>query len=450
MQHPVVIIGAGPIGLAAAANAAERGMDFVVLEAGPDAGAAVGQWAHVRLFSAWAELIDPAARRLLEAAGTWTAPDETGYPTGGQWREQYLQPLADLLTATPGGSVRYGARVVGVSRAGRDLVVDSGREEAPFAVHVQTSTGRERLRGHAVVDASGTWNQPNPLGADGYPALGEAENAHRISYGIPDFADPAVTARYAGKHVAVAGKGASAQGVLIGLAQLAQRNSATRASWLLRRPCVGDAFGGGDNDQLVQRGKLGQAAQAAVSSGAVTNFTQFQTESVTSQDDGRLTVASTDGQQVRDVDEVIVVTGFRPDFEFLAEVRLDLDPALGAARVLAGQIHPDHHSCGDVAPHGYKELAQPEQGLYLVGMKSYGRAPSFLAMTGFEQVRSVIAALDGDFEAADRVELALPETGVCNGAGSFDDTEDVSIGGGCCGGPAAAEPQLVTLGKPVQ
>ena len=94
---PVVIIGAGPIGLAAAANAAERGMDFVVLEAGPDAGAAVGEWSHVRLFSSWSELVDPAARRLLDAAGTWAAPDDDAYPTGGDWRDAYLHPLAALL-----------------------------------------------------------------------------------------------------------------------------------------------------------------------------------------------------------------------------------------------------------------------------------------------------------------------------------------------------------------
>jgi len=133
MQHPVVIIGAGPIGLAAAANAAERGMDFVVLEAGADAGSAVGEWAHVRLFSSWSELVDPAARRLLDAAGTWTAPDDGAYPTGGEWRDTYLQPLADVLDATTGGTVRYNARVIGVGRAGRDLMVDSGREDDPAA-----------------------------------------------------------------------------------------------------------------------------------------------------------------------------------------------------------------------------------------------------------------------------------------------------------------------------
>lgn len=451
MPHPVVIIGAGPIGLAAAAHAAERAMPFVVLEAGPDAAAAVGEWAHVRLFSAWRELVDPAARRLLEASGTWTAPDDDAYPTGGEWRTAYLTPLAGLLGSIPGSSIAYDARVVGVGRSGRDLLVDSGREGDPFAVHVEGPAGRRRRLASAVVDASGTWTRANPLGADGYPALGEAAHADRITYGIPDLADPAVAARYAGKHVALAGKGASAQGILIGLARLARTHPGTRVTWLLRRPSVGDAFGGGDNDQLEQRGRLGQDARSATASDVVTTITRFRTESVSRQDDGRLTLASVDGQQVGDVDQVVVVTGFRPDFSFLSEVRLDLDPALGSTRVLADQIHPDHHSCGDVAPHGHRELAQPDPGLYLVGMKSYGRAPSFLAMTGYEQVRSVIAALDGDLDAADRVELVLPETGVCNGAGAFDDPDAVAAGagdGGCC--TPAMEAQLVTLGRPTQ
>ncbi|WP_223396618.1 NAD(P)-binding protein [Nocardioides rotundus] len=452
MNQPVIVIGAGPIGLAAAANAAERDLPFVVLESGPHAGAAVEAWAHVRLFSAWRELVDPAAARLLEPTG-WTSPDPDTYPTGGQWREQYLQPLADALAALATGSVRYDAEVVGVGRASRDLLVDSGRDRDAFAVHVQTPQGRERLLGSAVVDASGTWRRPNPLGADGYPALGEGEHANRIAYGVPDFEDPQLAARYAGKHVVLAGKGASAQGALVGLSRLAQSHPGTRVSWLLRRPAVGDAFGGGDNDQLEERGRLGQAARAAAEQGVVSTVTRFRTESVTvdesdGSEGGRLVLTSTDGQQVSGVDEVIVVTGFRPDLAFLSEVRLDLDPALGSPRVLADQIHPDHHSCGDVAPHGHRELAQPEPGLYLVGMKSYGRAPSFLAMTGFEQVRSVVAALAGDLEAADRVDLVLPETGVCNGAGVFDDPAATADSeGGCCGTTTAAEPELITLGR---
>ena len=433
---PLVVIGAGPVGLAAAANAADRGLPFVVLEAGPVAGAAVAEWAHVRLFSAWSELIDPTARKLLEATG-WEAPDLTDYPSGDAWREEYLQPLADTLDARPVGEVRYRTRVVGVARKGRDRVVASGREAEPFVVHVVDADGGEgRVGASAVIDASGTWWQPNPLGSDGYPAVGEAAHADRIHYGIPDFRDPTVAARYAGKHVALAGKGASAQGVLVGLGRLAQEDPDTRVSWLLRRPSVGDAFGGGDNDQLPERGALGKQARQAAEGGHVTTVTQFRTSEVRAQADGRLTIVSTTGAEVTDVDEVVVVTGFRPDHSFLSEVRLDLDPVLGSVRALAAQIDPSFHSCGDVAPHGHRELAQPEANLFVVGMKSYGRAPSFLVMTGYEQARSVVAALDGDLEAADKVELVLPETGVCDGSGRFDDEVDIETGpvaGGCCG-----------------
>ncbi|MFE6487306.1 flavoprotein, partial [Streptomyces sp. NPDC057757] len=138
------------------------------------------------------------------------------------------------------------------------------------------------------------------------------------------------------------------------------------------------------------------------------------------------------------VDEVIVLTGFRPDLSFLAEVRLGLDERLQAPTALAPLIDPNAHSCGTVYPHGVKELSHPEKGVYLVGMKSYGRAPTFLAMTGYEQVRSIAASIAGDQEAAERVELTLPETGVCGGAGLFDDPDATrsSEGGGCCSAPA--------------
>ena len=437
---PVVVIGAGPIGLAAATHLRERGIEAVVVEAGARAGAAVREWSHVRLFSPWSELVDPAARKLLVERG-WEEPDPHGYPSGGDWADSYLQPLADAL-----GSVRYSSRVTGVARHGRDVLVDSGRDREPFAVHLESPEGRTRLLARAVIDASGTWTGPNPLGADGLPALGEPAHADRISYRIPDFRDPAVRARYAGKHVAVAGTGASAQTVLIELNALArsEEGDGTRVSWLVRRAHGGEAFGGGDNDQLVERGALGARAREAVAETTVTTVPRFRTTGVEQQEDGLLTLTAADGQQVVDVDEVIVVTGFRPDLTILSEVRLDLDPVLSSPRVLAPLIDPNVHSCGTVYPHGAKELEQPEHGLFVVGMKSYGRAPSFLALTGFEQVRSVVAEIDGDHEAAARVELTLPETGVCGGAGLFDEAE-VS-GGGCCAAPAG--PELVTLGRP--
>ncbi|GAA4732779.1 NAD(P)-binding domain-containing protein [Nocardioides endophyticus] len=448
--RPLVIVGAGPIGLAAAAHAQSRGLPTVVLEAGANAGAAVRDWGHVRLFSAWSELIDPVAEKLLAPTG-WVAPNPQTYPTGGDWVERYLAPLADALNATDEVEVRYGARVVGVARYGRDRLVAADRDGLPFTIHVEAPDGtRTRIAGSAVVDASGTWTGPNPLGGDGYPAAGEAEHAGRITYGIPDFTDPKVVDRYAGKHVAVAGAGASAQNVLVGIGSLAKTHPDTQVTWLVRRPGTDDAFGGGDNDQLEARGALGKSAQAAVESGPVTVVTSFRTSDVEPDPDAqagqlRLTsfadVPDGNGKVVGGVDEVIVVTGFAPDHTWLRQVQLDLDAELDAPSQLAGEIHPAWHSCGSVTPHGADRLRQPEAGLYLAGMKSYGRAPSFLAMTGFEQTRSIVAEIAGDHEAAARVELVLPDTGVCGGSGLFD---GAAADGGCCGTTAA--PELITIG----
>lgn len=414
-EPPVVVIGAGPQGLAAAAHAVERGLDVVVLEQGEAAGAAVAEWGHVRLFSAWPELIDAAARRLLDPTG-WSLPG-SGYPTGAEWVDAYLAPLAHAL----GDRVRTGVTVTGVSRRGRDRVVDDGRASSAFVVHTRTRDGREsRLLARAVIDASGTWRQPRPAGADGLPAIGEQAARERISYRIPDD-----VSALAGSHVVVIGAGHSASHAVLRLSDLARRAPETRITWLRRRVGSDGAFGGGSSDELPERAALGARARRAVERGVVETVTGFRVVEFASVADA-LTIRSDDGREVSGVAQVFALTGFRPDATVLRELRVALDPSLEAVSGIAAEIDPNVHSCGSVSATGARQLAQPEPGLFIVGAKSYGRAPTFLALTGFEQVRSVVAHLAGDSAAAARNELVLPATGVCGGAGAYDSEQS------CC------------------
>ncbi|HZP98789.1 MAG TPA: NAD(P)-binding domain-containing protein [Reyranella sp.] len=430
----VAILGAGPVGLAAAAHVLERGIEPFVLEAGAEAAHAVRQWAHVRMFSPWEYDIDKAAERLLKEIG-WNAPVACEYPTGGELVAQYLEPLATRTKLRE--HIRLNSRVTAVGRAGFDKMKSNGRAFEPFTIRYRNGKGPEQLKADAVIDATGTWHSPNPAGVDGLPALGEELEAANIAYGMPDVLGKD-RARYAGQVVGVLGAGHSAIGTLIDLARLAEEAPGTVPLWLLRGTAPEKAFGGGANDRLAARGALGAAFAALVTSGKVRVETGFKVGHI-GREDGRLRVATGAASCCRavTVDELVVATGFRPDFSFLREVRLALDPAVEAPPALAPLIDPNLHSCGTVRPHGARELAQPEPGFYFAGMKSYGRAPTFLMLTGYEQVRSIAADLAGDKDAAARVELVLPETGVCSGPNPA--AADSSAG--CCAADVTAKEQ---------
>ncbi len=404
---PVAVIGAGPVGLAAAAHLLARGIEPVVFEAGAAVGASVREWGHVRVFSPWEFNVDPVAQALLESAG-WTAPDRDGFPTGAELVERYLEPLAALPEIA--AALELNTRVVGVARHRIDKLKDAGRERAPFELVVEHGGAERRVLARAVIDASGTWTKPNPLGSGGLPAVGERALADRIAYGIPDVLYSA-RPRYAGRRVLVVGSGHSAFNTILDLVALRDSEPSTEIVWAIRGSTPGRRYGGGGDDQLPARGALGNAVRKLVQDGTLDLVGGFHSRSLDARD-GRLVVS--DGQRGIVADEVIAATGFRPDLSLLSELRLALDDRVEAARALAPLIDPNLHSCGSVPPHGVDELSHPDEGVYMVGMKSYGRAPTFLLRTGYEQVRSITAALAGDWEAARRVELVLPETGVCN------------------------------------
>jgi len=349
---------------------------------------------------------------MLKAAG-WKEPDPDVLPTGAEIVAEYLRPLAALPEIAP--HVRLGSRVLAVARAGYDKMKTVGRDAAPFELRVRSAAGDETLTVRAVIDASGTYGTPNPLGANGLPAVGEARCADRIFYGIPDVLG-VQRPRYAGRAVLVVGSGHSAFNALLELADLAAAEPATTITWAVRRGEVGEMYGGGANDALPARGALGATLRALVDSGRIRLVTGFRTAELR-RDGARITVLDARGRMLGPVDEIVAVTGLRPDLTTLTELRLDLDPAVESPRALAELIDPNIHSCGTVPPHGAEELRHPESGFYMVGMKSYGRAPTFLMLTGYEQARSVVAALTGDVDAARRVELTLPATGVCSASG---------------------------------
>jgi SAM-dependent methyltransferase/thioredoxin reductase len=426
----IAVIGAGPIGLAAAAHLVARGATPVVFEAGESVGAQVLAWRHVQVFSPWRYNVDPVAVAMLREAG-WKEPAPDVLPTGGEIVADYLRPLAALPQIAP--HLRLGARVLAVARAGFDKMKTAGREAAPFALRVKTAAGEETVLVDAVIDASGTYGVPNPLGASGLPAMGEPEYRQRIFYGIPDVLG-IHRARYAGRRILVVGSGHSAFNALLDLAELARASAGTSLTWAVRRSEVGAMYGGGEADALPARGSLGARLRDLVTGGRVRLVTGFRTAELRG-GDGGVSVVDDTGRLLGPFDEIVAATGFRPDLAMLGELRLDVDPAVESPRALAPLIDPNLHSCGTVPPHGAEELRHPEPGFYVVGMKSYGRAPTFLMLTGYEQVRSVVAELTGDLEAARRVELTLPATGVCSATPAAAEAGPSS----CCTVTPAAE-----------
>jgi thioredoxin reductase len=416
---PVAIIGAGPVGLAAGAQLLERGIDFVIHEAGDTIAASMERWAHIRLFSPWSLLVDTAAARLLEQTG-WQTPPADALPTARELIDGYLAPLATLPEIA--SRIRFGVEVVAVSREGMDRTRTGGRADAPFVLRTIHRDGQVAdSTARAVIDASGTYRTANSLGSSGLDPLGAADVADLVSHALPDVLG-VERARFAGKHVLVVGAGHSAANTLLNLAVLARETPGMTVSWAIRNAAPVRVYGSAD-DELTARASLGSAVHELVEQGGIRLVDRFEIVALERNGNGVRVVGNrAAGVETIDVDLVVNATGFRPELGMLREIRLDLDEVVEAPRGIAPLIDPNLHSCGTVEPHGFKELQQPEPNFFIAGMKSYGRAPTFLLATGYEQVRSITAWLAGDVASASAVQLSLPATGVCS----------TGIAGGCC------------------
>ena len=308
-EPPVAVIGAGPVGLAAAAHLAARDQQAVVLEAGSGPGTSIREWSHVRLFSPWELCVDPVAKEMLEAAD-WEAPPARELPTGGELVDRYLEPLAGL----PGlrSTIRYQHRVTGVSRVARDRLKGASRSEraeSPFLVRYESGGTRGRLFARAVIDASGTWTRPRPLGADGLPARGEREASDPIHYGLPNVLG-ADRDLYAGRRTAVVGAGHSAANVLLDLVRLKRESPGTEPLWSLRGGPPGNVFRDDEDeeDELEARGELEHRLRDLVENGPVRMITEFGTRAIRSGARG-ITLEDGRGRSI-EVDRVVGVAGF--------------------------------------------------------------------------------------------------------------------------------------------
>jgi thioredoxin reductase len=410
---PIAIIGAGPVGLAAAAQLISKGEPVIIFEYGNSVGASVLEWGHVKMFSPWQYNLDKVAKSLLEQTGWWIAPNLNAIPTGSELVQDYLLPLSNIPEIS--NNLHLNSQVVGVVRKSIDKLKTSKRQEASFEIYVEKEEQTSIYEVRAVIDASGTWRTPNPVLSNGLWTKAEKNLKGKIEYGIPNVLGDHEE-KYANKTVMVVGSGHSAINALLDLSRLKEEFTETNIIWVLRKSTISQVYGGQEKDGLPARGELGIRIRKMVESGAVKVFTPFHIHTV-KQEENSVTVKGIYNSEetiINSIDQLIVSTGFRPDTSFLNEVRINLDPAVESVEALAPLIDPNVHSCGTVRPHGEAELRQPEEGLYIVGMKSYGRAPTFLLATGYEQVRSVVAYLTGDLEGAKEVHLELPETGVCS------------------------------------
>lgn len=412
---PVAVVGAGPVGMAAAAHLIKRNIPFILFESGSDVGGNITSWAHVNMFSPWKYNLDKAAKELLVAAA-WEHPPDDQVHNGQEFLDLYLRPLASLPEMKP--HIHLNSKVVAIGRKNMDKMKDKNRENVPFVIRVKQDEEYTLFEAKAVIDASGSWLNPNPLGSGGNFAIGELENASHIFYGIPD-ASKNFEDHYSNQKIAVIGAGHSAINTIFELEKIKDKFPETEINWVLRKQNLKDVYGGQADDQLAARGELGIKIEQLVTSGEVNVYMPFQIEEVRKVGSKLALIGYQNDRRAMlpPIDEIICNTGSRPDFSFLGEVRLSISSSVESSVAIADLIDPNLHSCGSVRPHGELELKHAEKGFYIVGVKSYGRAPTFLMATGYEQVRSVVAALDGDMEAARNVELELPETGVCNSGG---------------------------------
>jgi thioredoxin reductase len=385
----LVIIGAGPVGLAAALGGVQRGWDVSVLES-DEVGTALRRWGATRFFSPLGMNLPPGTREILGR----NVPDDESILTGPEFADNILGPLAqsDALA----GRIKVGHRVVAVGRAGLTRCDFAGhpiRSERAFRLLVDTPQGEKTFEADSVIDASGTYGQPVAIGFGGMPAPGERSLAQRPIRDLGEL--HAIRDSMHGKRILLTGHGHSAANAILVLAEIAEQAPETQIVWACRsfnqRPCVEVP-----SDPLPERQQVvAQANQLAMRPpGWLTMQRRASVESLANED-GASRVALSGGRVVV-VDEIVALNGYRPDLSFLSELPIDIAPVTEGSGRLARAL-ANVTDCLSVPSLTPADLDTGESGFHLAGAKSYGRARTFLLKNGYAQLHSMLDRLESNW-----------------------------------------------------
>lgn len=383
----IAILGAGPIGLEAALAAARRGDDFTVYESAPTVGGHVRRWGHVRTFTPWSMNVSPRMRAAVPGA-----PSSGALPTGAELARELLEPAA--ATAPLAGRIRLGTRVLAVGREGllkHEAIGDPRRAARPFRLLLAGPDGSETIaRADVVVDATGTYGNPNRLGDGGIDAVNERAFEDRIDRFLPALDDGA----WAGKTILLTGAGHSAQTAARELATFARDAPGTRVVWAVRNPAPD--WGAVAGDPLPERAALNAAAArlAAGASDAVSLRVGCVTEALHGHGERIVVTLRNGASEDVEVDRILALNGGVGDHALYRQLQVHECYATSGPMNLAAALLGDAGAdCLAVSSHGPDTLRNPEPGFFILGAKSYGRNSQFLLKAGWRQVDDVFGSL---------------------------------------------------------
>jgi len=383
----VAIVGAGPIGLEAALAAVQHGADVTVFERAPTAAGHVRRWGHVRLFTPWDMTVSPRMRAVLGER----APAGSALPTGGELADELLEPVA--ACAALRGCVRNRTTVVAIAREGllkQEEIGSDARARRPFRLLVRSHLGDESIeQADVVIDASGTYGNPNRLGDGGIDAVNERAFENRITRTLQPLGP------MAGSTILLTGSGHSAQHAARELAEMARHAPDTRVLWALRRAEAD--FGAVPGDPLPERAALNRVAAeiAAGASESVRVLPGRVAESLEGTPGGRVRVTLRNGaDDAVEVDHIVALNGGQPDATLYRQLQVhECYASLGPMNLSAALLGSESGDCLAQGPHGAHTLRNPEPGFFILGAKSYGRNSEFLLRVGWQQVDDVFGEL---------------------------------------------------------